>query len=67
LEVWQAARELGKEIHRLVQALLDFEKFVSGPVRRASAFVTANLAESSGVLVIRKMPSFADKLLEEVI
>ncbi len=27
-EVWQAARELRKEIHRRVRALLDFEKFV---------------------------------------
>jgi len=49
LKVWQAARELRKEIHRLARALPEFEKFgLAGQLRRASTSVTANLAEGFG-------------------
>ena len=64
LKVWQAARELRKEIHRLARALPEFEKFgLAGQLRRASTSVTANLAEGFGRFGyhIRRMPSFADR------
>jgi four helix bundle protein len=49
LEVWQAARELRKEIYRLARTLPEFEKFgLAGQLRRASTSVTANLAEGFG-------------------
>jgi len=49
LEAWRAARELRKEVYRLVQALPDIEKFgLADQLRRAACSVTANIAEGFG-------------------
>ncbi|HEX5483924.1 MAG TPA: four helix bundle protein [Terriglobia bacterium] len=49
LEVWQAARELRREVYKLALALPDFEKFaLASQLRRAATSVTANIAEGYG-------------------
>ncbi|MBZ5542322.1 MAG: four helix bundle protein [Acidobacteriia bacterium] len=49
LHVWEAARELRREFYKLAKSLPDFEKFgLAGQIRRASASVTANIAEGFG-------------------
>ncbi len=49
LQVWQAARELCKEIYELARTLPDFEKYaIATQLRRAATSVTANIAEGFG-------------------
>ena len=49
LEVWKAARELRREVYKLVLTFPDFEKFgLASQMRRAAASVTSNIAEGFG-------------------
>lgn len=49
LEVWQAARMMRAEMHRVSKALPDSKKFgLASQLRRAATSVTANIAEGFG-------------------
>ena len=49
LEVWRTARELRRELYKMVKGLPDIEKFgLASQIRRAAVSVTANIAEGYG-------------------
>ena len=59
LEAWKMARNLRKEIARLVKAFPQEEKFrLTDQMIRASRSITANIAEGTEGIIIRKISNF---------
>ena len=60
LEVWKSARELRKEIYKIVKNLPEIEKFgLNTQMCRAAVSVTANIAEGYGRFHFKETVQFA--------